>query len=103
MAERSIEERVALLENELRGLPERLGALEMRVASLDGQFQQFRIEVGDEFAAVRREFREQFSGHEDSIKSDLRREIREGDEETRRLMRVLYEDLVARISLISRG
>ena len=88
MAGRSPEERVALLENDLRGLPERVGALETRVASLDGQFQQFRIEVRDEFSATR---------------GQLRTEIREGDEETRRLMRVLHEDLVARIALISRG
>jgi hypothetical protein len=30
----------------------------------------------------------------------LRQEIREGDEETRRLMRVLHEDLVQRIPLL---
>jgi hypothetical protein len=65
----------------LRGLPD-------RIASLEEQFVQFRVEVRGEFSAVR---------------SELRKEIREGDEETRRQMRVLHEDLVARIATINRG
>ena len=81
MADKSLEERVSLLENELRGMPE-------RVTALDAQFQQFRIEVRDEFSATREQ---------------LQKEIQEGDEETRRLMRVLHEDLVVRIALIDRG
>jgi hypothetical protein len=81
MADKSLEERVSLVENELRGMPE-------RVTALDAEFQQFRVEVRDEFSATREQ---------------LQKEIREGDEETRRLMRMLHEDLVARIALIDRG
>ena len=84
MAERSHEERLILVENDLRGLSGRMDALEVRVTSLDERFQQFQVEVRAEFSATRAE-------------------IREGDEETRRLMRVLFEDLVHRISLINRG
>ena len=84
MAQKPVEDRVSLLENNLRGLPDRVGALEVRVTELDRQFQQFRVEVRDEF-------------------SSTREQIRDGDEGTRRLMRVLHEDLVARIALIDRG
>lgn len=38
-------------------------------------------------------------GGEDLTLVGLRQEIRDGDEETRRLMRVLHEDLVQRIAL----
>jgi len=38
-----------------------------------------------------------------SMRDELRMEIREGDDETRRLMRVLHEDLVARIASLDRG
>ena len=72
---------VGLLEKDLRGLPERVGALETRVTAVVVQLAELRDEIRTEFASVRQE----------------------GDEETRRLMRVLHEDLVARISLIDRG
>ena len=84
MERKSLEERVTLLENELRGLPERVGAVGTQVTAVVVQAAEFREEVRAEFAAVRKE-------------------IKDGDDETRRLMRVLHEDLVARISLIDRG
>ena len=72
----------------LEELPERLTSLEGRVASLDGrvaslegQVLQFRAEVRVEFSAVREE-------------------MRAGDEETRRQMRVLHEEVIARIALL---
>ncbi len=88
MTVKPLEERVALLENELRGFPDRFGAVETRVTAVDERFQRFQLEVRNEFSATREQ---------------LRKEIREGDEETRRLMRVLHEDLVARIALVGRG
>ena len=42
----------------------------------------------DEFSAVRREF------------AVVRDEIKEGDSETRRFMKILHEDLVGRIKLL---
>jgi len=70
-------ERVEILE-------EKVGALEQlpaRVAAVESQLVQLRTEMRDEFSA-------------------LRGEIREGDEETRRFMRMLHEDLVGRIALL---
>ena len=57
-------------------------------------------------APVRRRFsavRGEMAGMRDSLLTVLRAEIREGDEETRRYMRVLHEDLVARIALLQNG
>jgi hypothetical protein len=67
-------------------LPACIGAVERELA-------EFRVEVRAEFAAVRSELRAGIQGVDES----LRAEIREGDAETRRYMRVLYEDLVDRI------
>ena len=80
-----------MLENELRGLPERVGAVDTQVTAVVVQVAEFREEVRDKFEEVRAEF------------AAVRKEIKDGDDETRRLMRVLHEDLVARISLIDRG
>ena len=66
--------------NEMHDLNELTG----RVTSLELQFVQFRDEVRAEFSATR---------------AELGENMRAGDEETRRLMRVLSEDLVERITL----
>jgi hypothetical protein len=65
-----------------------LSELPERVISLETQFLQFRTEVRDEFSAVRSEIQL------------VRSEMRQGDEETRRFMRVLHEDVIARIAAI---
>ena len=77
MPPETLANRVTLLEHtmqSLEGLPD-------RVASLEVQILQFRAEVRAEFSAV----------HE---------EIRAGDEETRRQMRVRHEEVLARIALL---
>jgi hypothetical protein len=77
MAAKSLEERVEMLERSvviLEQLPARLTALET-------QFVQLRDEMRAEFSATRSE-------------AGAR------DEETRRFMRILYEDLVARIEVL---
>jgi hypothetical protein len=77
MAQKSLEERVDMLERRvdiLEQLPERVTALELQIV-------QLRDEMRAEFTATRAE-------------------ARAGDEETRRFMRVLYEDLVARIEML---
>jgi hypothetical protein len=87
---KSLEERVTFLENEmqgLRGLPE-------RVASLEENILQFRAEVRGEFSAVRQDMQ--------GIVQMLRADIRAGDAETRRYMRVLHEEVLSRIANISR-
>ena len=62
----------------------------------------FRVEVRQEFVAVRQEFaavRTEMTTLEDR----LRQEIRDGNEETRRCMRILHEDLVERIAMSANG
>ena len=62
----------------------RLEELPGRMDRLESQIVQFRTEVRDEFSAVRQE-------------------IRSGDEETRRYMRVLFEEYVGRLRVIDEG
>ena len=89
MAQRTITDRVAILERKV----ERLEQLPARIDALELQISQFREEVRVEFVALRGERR---TGDEET-----RGLIRESEEETRRLMRVLHEDVIARIALIS--
>jgi hypothetical protein len=58
----------------LDSLPERVERLEAAIA-------EFRVEVRSEFAAVREE-------------------LKAGDEETHRLMRLLHEDVIERIKIL---
>ena len=77
MAE-SLAARVDVLESQMQTLlelPSRVASIEAHVASLDGQFAQFRIDVRDEFSAVRQEMH--FLGE------TLRGEIRASAEELR--------------------
>ena len=77
MPESTLPERVTVLEQnveELASLPSRVGALELQIV-------QLRDEMRVEFSAVRAE-------------------IREGDEETRRYMRVLHEEVLSRITTL---
>jgi predicted phage gp36 major capsid-like protein len=78
---------------------EALEALPERIASLELQVVQFREEVRVEFSALRAEMREQG----EQIRGELRAEMRAGDEETRHLMRVLNEDVIARLNIIQEG
>ena len=76
------------LEIRMDRLERRVGILEKlpdRVTALESQIVQLRDEMRSEFSETR---------------SDLRGEIRAGDEETRRLMRVLHEDVVQRIATL---
>jgi hypothetical protein len=69
--------RVEMLEQQM----EALSTLPDRVTSLESQILQFRAETRTEFSAVRDE-------------------MRRGDEETRRYMRLLHEEVMARIALL---
>jgi len=55
MESRSLEERVTLLENDLRGLPDRVSALETQVTAVVVEVAEFRDEVGREFSSLRAE------------------------------------------------
>ena len=79
-----LEKRVEILEDRVDLLEE----LPARVAGLESQVVQLRDEMRAEFSAVR---------------TELRQEIRAGDQETQRLMRVLHEEVLARIETLGRG
>ena len=77
MADRTLPERVTILEQRV----EDLASLTARVTGVELQILQLRDEMRMEFSAVRQE-------------------IREGFHETRRYMRVLHEDVIARIAAL---
>jgi chromosome segregation ATPase len=96
---KSLEVRVTLLENELRGLPERVGVLETRVTSLTEQFVQFRVEVRGEFSATREELRREIRDVDNSLHAKVDKKIDELGAE----MRTLFEDAIARIKIVTHG
>jgi vacuolar-type H+-ATPase subunit I/STV1 len=81
MQERSVIERVEILERKVFALE----TLPARITAVESQLVQLREEMRGEFSATREE---------------VRAEIRAGDEATRRYMRVLHEDVIARIATI---
>jgi hypothetical protein len=90
--------RVAELERQmvsLQDLSGRLLALESQIGSLEGQIVQLRSEMKTDFSAVRGELKEEARL--------LREDIKAGDTETRRYMRVLHEEVIDRIKTITRG
>jgi predicted phage gp36 major capsid-like protein len=92
MAQKSLEERVDMLERRveiLEQLPERVTALEVQIV-------QLRDEMRAEFSATRAEAR---AGDEHVVRT-LREEIRAGDEETRQFMRILHEEVIERIKAL---
>jgi hypothetical protein len=83
--------RVSAIEGQLIRLRDDVQSLRGDVVSLRGEFTAFQAEVRSDFLAVRDEF------------VAVRVEIREGDQETRRQMRVLHEDVISRIALLQVG
>ena len=77
MPARSLTVRVDILEQDVEGLQ----TLPDRMTGLESQILQFRVEMRDGFSAI------------------LTR-LHEGDEESRRQMRVLHEDVISRIALL---
>ena len=85
---------------ELQVLPERMAAVELQIL-------QLRDEMRVEFSGIQGRFGaidQRFDNLEQRF-DDLQRRMQEGDEGTRRFMRVLHEEVLGRISLIqeSRG
>ena len=76
-----------------------LSQLPARVAALETEVGALRVEMREEFATQRQEIR----GDPNELRTALRTEIREGDEETRRQMRILHEDVISRIALLQEG
>ncbi len=77
-----LEQRVAMLET----IPPRVSALEGRMSAVESQIAQLRAEMHDEFSSTRLE---------------LLRRISASEEETRRFMRVLHEEVIGRIATIA--
>src|SRR4029079_294022 len=122
MSDASLVRRVDMLEetlNSLKQLPGRFTALEQRFDGLEGRFitvegrlgvvesqiVQLRTEMRDEFSAVRREMatKQELAALKAELQDDIygvNRDLTGHIVETQRQMRVLYEDLVARISTI---
>jgi len=86
---------LAQFREETAGIREELGVIrgELRAIRGNGAGQSL-ANLHEEIVALRG------PGGEGLTLMGLRQEIRDGDEETRRLMRVLHEDLVQRITLL---
>ncbi len=117
------------LESPVDRLEDRVSELETlpaRVTELGAQIAQLRVEMHAEFSTIRGELgelhaelsgirgeggegmtlvglRDELRAEFSAIRADLRQEIRDGDEETRRQMRVLFEEMVARIKVLDEG
>ena len=107
MAEKSLEERVNMLERGIEiveQLPDRVTALEVQIVELRGEmraeFSATRAEAREGDERVIQTLRQEIHAGDEHVVQTLRQEIRAGDEETRRFMRILYEDLVERIGIL---
>lgn len=106
----SLEQRVTRLEE----LPVRMDRLESQIVQLRTEMHDefsavrremaTRMEVREEFAAVRREMGELTTRREIRVEfAAVRQEIRNGDEETRHYMRMLFEEYIGRMKAIDEG
>lgn len=84
--------RIDILEQKVAGLE----LLPARITGLESQILQLENGMRGEFSAIRREMVTAIS----QLEERLGERIRSGDEETRRYMRVLHEDVIERISRI---
>ncbi len=93
--------RIEILEgdvNALRQLPEQVSAVAADLAALRGDVTQLQGDVTQlklDITETRGEVRAEFAA--------VRDEIRTGDEETRRQMRILHEEVISRIALLDEG
>lgn len=98
MPRRTLSERIRILEqhvDSLQTLPARVGAVESQIVQLRGEMRSEFVAVRGEIADVRAEMH--------ALHRVTLEEIHKGDEDTRRYMRVLYEDLVTRIAVLGEG
>jgi len=113
MAGPTLTQRVEILDQtvaELALLPARMAAVELQIVQLRDEMQVGFSAVRQEMAVMADDLRTELHrglhgirGELDGLDGEfdgLRAEIRAGDEETRRYMRVLYEDLIARIAAL---
>lgn len=105
MADNSLEQRVFAIEQMLQDYAT-VRDVERVERALGEQIVQLRVEMRGEFSAVREEIRagdESTRGLVEQRTAEILALVYAGDEETRRLMRVLHEAVIARLDTISRG
>jgi hypothetical protein len=97
------------VESRLTSLEERVTRLEelpARIDDLTSQVFQLRTEMRDGFSAVRAEFssvRAEFSAELSGVQMGLRAEIAEQGARLSAQMRMLHEDVIARLALLQEG
>ena len=121
MTEPALTDRVTILEQkveDLASLPARVAGVELQIVQLRDEMRLGFSAVGQEIAGLREELLTTIRQGDDAVREELhaemrelrsemqrlrdelRAEIREGDQETRRYMRVLHEDVIARIAAL---
>jgi hypothetical protein len=99
MTQKSLERRVEMLEKRvdiLEQLPERVGAVELQIV-------QLRKDLRGEFSALGAELRAEIRAGDEETRRVLRDEMRELFADNQRQMRILHEDVIARIATIRQG
>jgi hypothetical protein len=106
MPDATLVHRIEILERKVESLellPARMTALESQILQLGedmrGEFFAVRREMATTVDALRTELIERIS----QLEERLGERLRSGDEETRRYMRVLHEDVIERISRVQEG
>ena len=100
--------RIEILEGDvyaLRQLPDQVSAVAADLAALRGDVTQLQGDVSQlrgDLTELRGDFT-QFQGEVRAEFAAVRDEIRTGDEETRRQMRILHEEVISRIALLAEG
>jgi hypothetical protein len=105
MADNSLEQRVFAIERMLQDYSTVRDVQRVEQA-LGEQIVQLRSEMRSEFSAVRTRIdagNEATRGLVEQRTAEILAVVAAGDEETRRLMRVLHEEVIARIDTITRG
>jgi phosphoglycerate-specific signal transduction histidine kinase len=121
MTDRTLTERVTILEQtveDLAVLPARVAGVELQIVQLRDEMRLGFSAVRQEMAGLREDLLDTIRHGDDAVRGELhaemrelrsemqrlreelRGEIREGDQETRRYMRVLHEDVIARIAAL---
>ena len=99
MAQKSLERRVEMLEKRvdiLEQLPERVRAVELQIV-------QLREDLHGEFSALATGLRSEIRAGDEETRRVLREEMRELFADNQRQMRILHEDVIARIATIRQG
>lgn len=88
-------------EERLETLPARVAAVEWQILQLRDEMRTGFSAIGQEMAVMRADLRTELKSTAESLHAEIRAEIRSGNEETRRYMRVLHEDVITRIAALS--